>query len=108
MGGGRRAGGGHLHDGLQRRQQRAVLAARGQPAQRGSGAAQHVVVVERGDGGGEVALGAVQLLDLGRDLAHHALAAARLLVDVGHLPAGRGSSNILTLRQARTLDSGRE
>ena len=39
-------------------------------------------VVEGGDGGGEVPLGGVQLLDVPRDLLHHRLALPRLVLDV--------------------------
>jgi hypothetical protein len=43
------------------------------------GTHQHVKVVECGDGGGEVALGRVQLLYVPGDLLHHALALASLV-----------------------------
>ena len=39
-------------------------------------------MVEGGDGGGEVPLGRVQLLDVPRDLLHHALTFTSLVLDV--------------------------
>ena len=42
-------------------------------------------VVEGGDGGGEVPLGGVELLDVPRDVAHHGLRLARLGLDVPDL-----------------------
>ena len=46
--------------------------------QRRHSAHEHVQVVERGDGGGEVPLGRVQLLDVPRYVPHHGLGLARL------------------------------
>ena len=42
-------------------------------------------MVEGGDGGGEIAFGRVQLFDVSRDLLHHALALARLVL---YVPVG--------------------